>query len=1017
MADERIDIVLTDKVDDKIVTKLKAIATHSVGAHNALTELQTQLKQLDMGALNQLATISNNGAAALTRQTKAMNAAAEAARQAAEADALRKARLLEVARTAVEAKQAQDAASAAAMKNASALKPLAAGWQAVSSAQVEAMRQGHAAIRQQAALATAIQDVVTKQDKVSPQTRRTAADFETLGTKAGLARHNLVNLGFQVQDIGVSLASGQNPLTVFIQQGAQIAGIAAQAGVGMGAMAKAAAAMLVPFLPLVALIGAVVGGLKLLSVEWSKTADLEAYAKGLGLTDKEIKKLDADSLTLGDTLKGLWATLNDATGAGDTFSKLADGAIKAFKNIVGAATLAFQSVLAIGKATVDTLIELWRRLPSSIKKPIVDAMNEVIYAFTSALNFIITGTNQIIAGLNKVASVKIDPIELVGTGMIPTDEVAASGKDLADTFLDSYTKQLADNKSATAKFMADWQNNSVDAAKKRIKEGAGDSTGKSAENRAAALAKVNAQLDNELARLGMLAPEREKQQRFDQIEEQMLGKKIKLTSDEVASIKSKIEALYAANEIQKQSDRIYEESTGTQRDYQASLTAAQKLLDKGAITMGDYVREVTKAEEAYQSAIDPLREFKQELEFEGTLYGKSNAEREVAIQLHQLETQLRKQGVQELNGETEALKALIEQRQRESQVQREYEQIQSETGGRLNQIQASVVALNMAYQDGSIGMSMYQANMAKLGAEAARLRISMDQAIPGDFGAAVLGPALQGYQGVMTGIVDSLGSMFVTLEDGIAHSLAGAIMGTENLGEALQNVASQAVEQLLASLIKIGIQYALNAAIGATLGQAAVGQSLAGAAATAIAWAPAAAAVSLATLGTNSVPAVAGIAAANVASMSFASLAAAGGAGFKDGGYTGDMGINQVAGVVHGQEYVMRADTVSRLGVDTMNAIQNGTPLTSSGSTALGATTHKQAGNSRMPNVIVNNNGTPQNYQVESWSEDDIRLIASDVAEQSVIQGAGKAVARDLRNPNSRASKSLSTNTLTKRRR
>jgi hypothetical protein len=70
-----------------------------------------------------------------------------------------------------------------------------------------------------------------------------------------------------------------------------------------------------------------------------------------------------------------------------------------------------------------------------------------------------------------------------------------------------------------------------------------------------------------------------------------------------------------------------------------------------------------------------------------------------------------------------------------------------------------------------------------------------------------------------------------------------------------------------------------------------------------------------------------------------------------------------------------------------------------------------------MPNVIVNNNGTPQNYQVESWSEDDIRLIASDVADQSVAQNAGKAVARDLRNPNARVSKSLANNTLTKRRR
>jgi hypothetical protein len=38
----------------------------------------------------------------------------------------------------------------------------------------------------------------------------------------GLARHEMLNLGYQVQDIGVSLASGQSPLLVLVQQGSQI---------------------------------------------------------------------------------------------------------------------------------------------------------------------------------------------------------------------------------------------------------------------------------------------------------------------------------------------------------------------------------------------------------------------------------------------------------------------------------------------------------------------------------------------------------------------------------------------------------------------------------------------------------------------------------------------------------------------------------------------------------------------------------------------------------------------------
>jgi phage-related minor tail protein len=48
---------------------------------------------------------------------------------------------------------------------------------------------------------------------------------DNVAKSTGLARHELINLGRQVQDIGVSLASGQSPFTVLVQQGAQVADI------------------------------------------------------------------------------------------------------------------------------------------------------------------------------------------------------------------------------------------------------------------------------------------------------------------------------------------------------------------------------------------------------------------------------------------------------------------------------------------------------------------------------------------------------------------------------------------------------------------------------------------------------------------------------------------------------------------------------------------------------------------------------------------------------------------------
>ena len=48
---------------------------------------------------------------------------------------------------------------------------------------------------------------------------------KSLADTTKLSRYELINLSRQVQDVGVSLASGQSPFTVLIQQGTQIADV------------------------------------------------------------------------------------------------------------------------------------------------------------------------------------------------------------------------------------------------------------------------------------------------------------------------------------------------------------------------------------------------------------------------------------------------------------------------------------------------------------------------------------------------------------------------------------------------------------------------------------------------------------------------------------------------------------------------------------------------------------------------------------------------------------------------
>jgi hypothetical protein len=59
-------------------------------------------------------------------------------------------------------------------------------------------------------------------EKATANATKSAKDLTT-GT--GLARHEMVNLSRQISDVGVSLASGQSPFMVMVQQGAQVADI------------------------------------------------------------------------------------------------------------------------------------------------------------------------------------------------------------------------------------------------------------------------------------------------------------------------------------------------------------------------------------------------------------------------------------------------------------------------------------------------------------------------------------------------------------------------------------------------------------------------------------------------------------------------------------------------------------------------------------------------------------------------------------------------------------------------
>lgn len=81
--------------------------------------------------------------------------------------------------------------------------------------------------------------------KQGEQAQMAAANaMRAVGQTGQLAGHQITNLAFQFQDLGVQIASGQNPLVAFVQQGSQISGVMMQSGMSAKQFGMALLSML-----------------------------------------------------------------------------------------------------------------------------------------------------------------------------------------------------------------------------------------------------------------------------------------------------------------------------------------------------------------------------------------------------------------------------------------------------------------------------------------------------------------------------------------------------------------------------------------------------------------------------------------------------------------------------------------------------------------------------------------------------------------------------------------------------
>lgn len=660
MADERIDVEVTDKVSANVEKKLRGIGDAAGSAHTFVERLKTELGSMNTAALVKLQTASNSTTRALAQQMNAQARLATATAKSTTEDAkaaLTKQKLAtETARTAAaeaRAAQASTNAAAASLRAAQAAQRAADSTSAYAGrahALKSALDPAYAAqsrfntemAEAKNLLAAGAINMRTYTQAVTAANGRLIAakdaqdNFNTAamggGRTAGLAGHQMANLTAQIQDVGVSLASGQPLWRVLIQQGSQVQYIASTVEGGFKTLTLSILRMLAPF----ALLG---GAVAILGVEFKDFADtvkneaqpeLDAYIATLGLTRDELKRLEEDSggltVTMGDMWSGFWMTVKEGlAGFSDEWDATTNFVGQAWDMTVDFLYKAFVGFYGLVVGGMRGIAVTIMNLPEVAGETAKSIANATLAAIEFMANKTIDAINWVSEKANSITSVV--GIEFAQIGQVSLGRFERSGRNIADVFATEVTGAVREADNTLTAFGQRWDANARRSARDRIGNTAeeiiadrspgranrGARDGQEAKTQIDYINETTNALDQELSRMRMLKDEREVQQRLDQIEQEFIRRRMPLDEAQLAMFREKIVAINEYKYVQSELDRITEEVQAPMRTFNAVQSAANDLLERGVINAEQYALQIGRAGRALAQANDPLFQFKETL--------------------------------------------------------------------------------------------------------------------------------------------------------------------------------------------------------------------------------------------------------------------------------------------------------------------------------------------------------------------------------------------------------------------
>lgn len=586
----------------------------------------------------------------------------------------------------------------------------------------------------------------------------------------------------------------------------------------------------------------------------------------------------------------------------------------------------------------------------------IDGMNSLTRAANSILSF--TGADKLfgqfgqigkLAGMSMNSSIEAELNS--GKWGMNTDVMDAASTALSRT-REGASQRGANNRKEGALRAADAAKmakataaqKAADAAKSKADKG--KKGGKSdAERRSTIIEKAMLAEQKAIDVARQYGDERERVATIEAVNNKLKEKHFKeLLPAEKQALSALVDQKLEAERVGSAMQSMYEEAMNPLREYAAGQKAVDRLLNDGILTSGRAASITERLSDSYAEATDALYAMNKALKDQQLIQGKFGVDAEITTNVQDAKDNAKSKGLELTPDQIASVESMTRKIYDMRSAQEAANSVWQETHGAQEELSYTMQAVAQGYEKGSLAASEYTRQMSGLWAQQGAMIEKMyglqDPTEPMRRGLYQL---VADMPAIGQGMADALQSTLGNAIDNIASTMTDMIMNFDAYAEsvsdalgkpastldvlryALSDIIKQIGTELIGAVIKLGIQWAIQAALGNAMQTSMAATTIATQTATATAvnaaWTPAAVSASIATLGSAAVTGLASYATAQLSGRAMSVLPA-----FKDGGEIIGAGTGRSDSIlarVSTGEHVVKADAAAR-NRPLLNAMNSG---------------------------------------------------------------------------------------------